>query len=366
VAELKVLVVTSDFPPMVGGIQHLLLRVAQHLTRSHVRVVAPQMSGTAEVDRGLPFEVVRAGFGTSRQGALAAMNVVAVREARAFRPDVILVGHIIGSPGARLASRLSGAPVVQYFHANEVGARPKLARFAYRSAAASIAVSLFTRDLIAGVAGDANRAHVINNGVDLPSEPSFNSRPGPPTVLTVARMEERYKGHDVLARALPLVRSRVADARWVVVGNGALRPTFESMVAANGVADAALFTGSVSDEERDRWFRSSHVFAMPSRMPARRPGGEGFGIVFLEAGANGLPVIAGGVGGALDAVRDGETGLLVDPADHLAVADAIVELLSDPQRATAMARAGRAFAEAHSWPAVARQVEDLLFTVARR
>src|SRR4051794_4102848 len=138
------------------------------------------------------------------------------------------------------------------------------------------------------------------------------------------------------------------------------------MVAANNAADAALFTGSVSDAERDDWFRRSHVFAMPSRLPARRPGGEGFGIVFLEAGANGLPLVAGGVGGALDAVRDGETGLLVDPTDHLAVADACVELLADPKRATQMARAGRAFAEAHSWPAVTERVEKLLFEVARR
>src|SRR4051812_22895509 len=351
---------------MLGGIQHLVLRVAENLTRSLVRVVAPQMSGTAEVDRALPFEVVRAGFGVTRQGGLAAMNLVAVREARSFRPDVILVGHLIGSPGARMASRLTGAPVVQYFHANEVGARPKLARFAYNSAAASIVVSSFTRQLVEGVAGDASRSHVINNGVDLPAAPSFDERPGPPTILTVARMEERYKGHDVLARALPLVRSRVPGARWVVVGDGSLRRTFESMVAANNAADAALFTGSLSDAERDDWFRRSHVFAMPSRLPARRAGGEGFGIVFLEAGASGMPVVAGNVGGALDAVRDGETGLLVDPTDHLAVADALVALLTDPKRSRAMAQAGRVFAEDHSWPVVTERAEQLLFDVARR
>src|SRR5438477_4417765 len=149
-------------------------------------------------------------------------------------------------------------------------------------------------------------------------------------------MEERYKGHDVLARALPLVRAQVPDGRWVAIGDGRLRSCFEALVAANGASDAALFTGSISDDERDDWFLRSHVFAMPSRMPARRVGGEGFGIAFLEAGAHGLPVVAGGVGGAVDAVRDGETGLLVDPADHLAVADALVELLSDEKRARKM------------------------------
>lgn len=364
--DLKVLIVTSDFPPMLGGIQHLVLRVAEHLTRSEVRVVAPAMAGTDEVDRTLPFQVVRGGAPRNRQAALAAMNVTAVREARSFRPDVILVGHLIGSPGARAAARLTAAPVVQYFHANEVGTRRRLAKFAYQTADASIAVSSFTRDLVASVAGDASRIYVINNGVDLPPAPTFDPRPGPPTILTVARMEERYKGHDVLARALPLVRSRVPDARWVAVGDGSLRATFESLVAANGSAEAAVFTGSVSDGERDDWFRRSHVFAMPSRLPARRPGGEGFGIVFLEAGANGLPVVAGGVGGALDAVVNGETGLLVDPTDHLALADALTTILTDHKRAGQMARAGRAFAEAHSWSAVTKQVEDLLFSNARR
>src|SRR3954453_18946439 len=142
---------------MLGGIQHLVLRVAQHLKRSEIRVVAPAMAGTVEVDRELPFEVVRAGLGIYRQATLAAANVVAAREARDFRPDVILVGHLITSPGAAAARRVAGAPVVQWFHANEVGARPRLARFAYRSADESIAVSSFPRDLISRVAGYASK-----------------------------------------------------------------------------------------------------------------------------------------------------------------------------------------------------------------
>jgi phosphatidylinositol alpha-1,6-mannosyltransferase len=225
-------------------------------------------------------------------------------------------------------------------------------------------VSAHTKALIAEVAGDARKAHVINNGVDLPESSGNGARPGPPTVLTVARITERYKGHDVLARALPLVRARVPDVRWVVVGDGELRPSIESLVSANGVDDAVVFTGSVADEERDSWLRRSHVFAMPSRLPASRPGGEGFGIAYLEAGAHALPVVAGRVAGALDAVRDGETGLLVDPADHLAVAEAVADLLMDAGKAARMGRAGRAFAENHAWPLVAARVEDLLRSVA--
>ena len=91
---------------------------------------------------------------------------------------------------------------------------------------------------------------------------------------------------------------------------------------------------------------------------------EGFGIVFLEAGAHALPVVAGRAGGTVDAVRDGETGLLVDPEDHTAVAGALIDLLADPDRARRLGEAGRRFAEQHAWPEISRRVEELLLEVA--
>ena len=103
---------------------------------------------------------------------------------------------------------------------------------------------------------------------------------------------------------------------------------------------------------------------MPSRLPASGRGGEGFGIAYLEASARGLPVVAGNVGGAPDAVADGETGILVDPTDHLALADAVSELLIDRGRAEALGRAGEARARSLAWPHVVRQVEDVLLELA--
>jgi phosphatidylinositol alpha-1,6-mannosyltransferase len=105
---------------------------------------------------------------------------------------------------------------------------------------------------------------------------------------------------------------------------------------------------------------------MPSRLPAGGLAGEGFGIVYLEAGAYGKPVVAGNVGGARDAVLDGETGLLVDPQDPLAVSEAIVRLLRDEPLARALGAAGRARAQAHAWPTVARRVEELLLAQLER
>ena len=168
----------------------------------------------------------------------------------------------------------------------------------------------------------------------------------------------------MLVRALPLVRARVPGVRWVVIGDGPFRPAIESAVSAYGIEPAVDLLGKVSDEERDRWFAGASVFCMPSRLPAAGVGGEGFGIAYLEAAARGMPSIGGDVAGARDAVVNGETGLLVDPTDHLALAAAATDLLLDPERATEMGAAARRHAERHAWPLIAARVEALLHEVA--
>jgi phosphatidylinositol alpha-1,6-mannosyltransferase len=183
-----------------------------------------------------------------------------------------------------------------------------------------------------------------------------------PTFVTVARLADRYKGHDVLVDALPFVRERVPDARWVVIGEGPLRPELEARVRARGLAASVSFLGAVSDEQRDGWLRRADLLAMPSRLPGPGRAGEGFGIVYLEAGAYGKPVVAGAVAGAPDAVLDGETGLLVDPTDPRAVADAIARLLLDRELARRLGAAGAARARALAWPLVAERVQALLLS----
>ncbi len=130
--------------------------------------------------------------------------------------------------------------------------------------------------------------------------------------------------------------------------------------APTGSTDSIRFLGSVSDEQRNPWLRRAQVLAMPSRLPAGGFAGEGFGIAYLEAGAYGKPVVAGNVGGALDAVIDGVTGLLVDPLDQLAVAEAITTLLLDTQLAGRLGSAGRARAQEHAWPVIVERVQGML------
>jgi phosphatidylinositol alpha-1,6-mannosyltransferase len=322
-------------------------------------VVTFGQPGAADFDRELPFEVHRVRAGGPRALAVGRLNRRSLAVALRSRPDVVLSAHLVTSPAAASAKRILRVPVVQYLYALEIGARPRLARFALRNADRSIAISAHTKQLAVAAGGEAQKIRVIPPGVDLPAQ-TGNGGGERPTVVTVAQLESRYKGFDVMVRALPLVRAKVPDVEWVMVGDGPLRGEIERLLAAHGLDGAARFVGELSDDERDYWLERADVFAMPSRLLPGDLGGEGFGIAYLEAGAHGLPVVGGNVGGTLDAVVDGSTGLLVDPLDHVAVAGAITELLTDPGRAAALGRAGAERARQFAWPRIANEVREVL------
>jgi phosphatidylinositol alpha-1,6-mannosyltransferase len=356
----RLLLVTPDFPPAPGGIQVVAHRLATGMGELNTRVIAPDAPGAREFDAAGALDVLRVRGGTRlRGGENVLLNAAALAQALRFRPHVTLSMHIVTSPAAAAIRRARGARTVQYFHAEEIGAKPRLAAFAARQADASIAVSAYTAGLVAATGASTERVSVIANGTDIPADPA--PRAGErPTILTIARIEERYKGHDTMVRALSLVLAKVPEAQWVVIGDGSLRPGLEQLAHSYGVGESISFLGAVSDEQRDAWLARAKLLAMPSRLPAGDFAGEGFGIVYLEAAAYGKPVVAGAVGGAPDAVLDGETGLLVDPLDPVAVAEAIVRLLRDDELAHRLGAAGQARAQQFAWPRVAERVQALL------
>ena len=356
---LRVLVITPDFPPRPGGIQQVAHKLVSHFANTTIQVLTLDAAGGQAWDAAHGHRVQRISTVRDHRRAILRLNAAALTSARRFRPDVVLAMHIVAGPAAAAIRRTHRIPVVTYVHAKEVAARPRLARFALANSDRIVAVSRYTTALAERIGADMDRVAVIPPGVDWRELPQ-TQRMSAPSIVTVARLENEYKGHDVMVRALPLVRARLPNAQWVVVGDGSRRRQIEQMAAAYGVADAIRLTGRVSDETRDQWLDRAHVFAMPSRLPANGGAGEGFGIVYLEAGVHGLPVIAGRVGGALDAVVDGATGLLVDPTDHAQVADAISTLLIDRARATRMGAAGSEHARAFAWPAIASRVQSLM------
>lgn len=357
---------TPDFPPAHGGIQQLAHRVTLGLDRFQAEVVTLAAPGAERFDSGGELAMRRVGsVRLPRSARNVALNARSLAVAARRRPDVTLSFHTVTSPAAAAIRAALRVPTIQYFYANEIGHRPRLASFAARRADAAIAISSYTLSLLAGCGVPTGGIAVIPPGVDLPAEtaPLDHERP---TIVTVARMAEPYKGHDVMLHALARVRAAVPDFEWVVIGDGPLRAGLQAMAAEVGVADCVRFLGAVENAERDLWLRRADVFAMPSRLPGPGLAGEGFGIVFTEAGAFGKPVVAGNVGGALDAVSNGETGLLIDPTDPDAVAEALVRLLCDRDLAARMGRAGSERAAAMAWPQIAARVQAIALDLLAR
>ena len=175
---------------------------------------------------------------------------------------------------------------------------------------------------------------------------------GGPWLLTVSRLDW-HKGIDTVIKALPAVRAVVPTARYAVAGVGSRRPQFERLAVELGLGDAVRFLGFVSDEDLPGLYNAADLYVGASRRFDRLA--EGFGIALVEAAACGLAVVGGRSGGVPDAVREGETGILVDPDEPAAVAAGIVSLLGDEAARRRLGAAGRRAVETfYNWDRVAR------------
>lgn len=371
---MSLLVFSPDFPPGRGGIQRLAGEFVGALNRDDVRVVALDSGIRGDGSSVAPVLRIPLGSGVDQRLRVLAFNLVALLSALLARPAAIVVTHVVASPAARVWSRLTGRPYVLILHGQEIGHRPGLTVSAVAASHATVAVSRYTREQAIGLGADAGKIEVINPGVDTSGiAASSSARRARETsvgragfrVITVARLVDRYKGHDTMVEAIDRLRRRIPDVIWEVVGVGPLRAELEDAVDRRGLHDHVQFHGAVSDAELGRLMAGADVFAMPSRTTPEG-GGEGFGLVYLEAAAAGLPVVAGAVAGALDAVIDGRTGLLVDPTDPSAVCDALAGLALDPDRASAMSDAAYEHAASHEWSAFADAVMALFEPMSRR
>jgi phosphatidylinositol alpha-1,6-mannosyltransferase len=362
----RTLVITNDFPPRPGGIQAFVHQLALRQPAGSVVVYASTHPGAAAFDAVQPFPVVR------HPSGLLLPTPDALRRARDIARvegcDTVWFGA--AAPLALLARGLRSAGVHRFVastHGHETGwavlpgARQVLRRIA-RDVDVLTYLGEYTRRLLLRAVGPSRRPgggrHAaqldrVPPGVDtatfhpLVDADEVRRRHGladRPTVVCVSRLVPR-KGQDVLVRALPEIRRRVSDAALLVVGGGPDMPRLQRLVAEHGVGADVVFTGTVPWQELPAHYAAGQVFAMPCR--TRRAGldVEGLGIVYLEASATGLPVVAGASGGAPDAVLEGQTGYVVDGRSVAAVADRVAGLLADPEAARLMGRLGRAWVE---------------------
>jgi len=232
-------------------------------------------------------------------------------------------------------------------------------RHAYQRAAI-ISVSSYTERQVR-TALPTLRPIVIPNGVDAQRYQQAVPLPSKqgPTLLAVGALKAR-KGFHILAQAMKAIRQSIPDARAVFIGDDSdadYRQQIVDILERDGTADAVTITGRLSDEALLGWYQAADVFALPALNVDGKF--EGFGLVYLEASAAGVPVIGTLDCGAEDAIRDGETGYLVPQNDPAAVANAAIRLLRGASLRERMGVAGRAFANQHTWDHIAAQVIDL-------
>jgi phosphatidyl-myo-inositol dimannoside synthase len=301
---------------------------------------------------------------------------IAVRD----RPRVIQLSTCSeGYLGLHL-QRWFGLPFVVYAHGNEIltaiDSDWEKPRLALKKAACVLANSRFTASLLqtAGVAPEA--IEVIPLGCDIdrfqPRSPDaglrrrlLGDRARGPVILTVGNLVER-KGHDMVIRSLPAVCQRVPDATYLIVGAGPFKERLQALAAELGVQDRIVFAGKVLDDELVDIYAICDVFAMPSRARLASHDVEGFGLVYLEAGACAKPVVAGRSGGIGDAVVDGLTGLIVDPFDAREIGQALIRLLTDGELRDRLGRQGRDRVEKeYTWSIVGARVQRILERVSR-
>jgi phosphatidylinositol alpha-1,6-mannosyltransferase len=319
---MRALALVTDAWGASGGIgqfnRDFLGALAGMLHTEEVRVLVRSGSGIT------PANIVQAPAHRSR-GAFAAHGL-----ATAARGgwDVVFCGHLFLLPAAVIAARLARAPLWLQLHGIEAWRAPPLARRLVKRAQLVTSVSRFTRErFLAWAALEPERVKVLPNTVEdrftvtKPHEPHADR-----ILLTVSRLSraERYKGHDRVIEALALLSLRHPRLRYVIAGEGDDRPRLEALARLCGVAANVHFVGHVPDEALPSLYRSADVFVMPST-------GEGFGIVFLQALASGVPVVAGAADGSRDPLRDGNEGTLLDDMQPAAVAAAIERALANPR-----------------------------------
>jgi len=258
------------------------------------------------------------------------------RRAIRDRPDIIITTHVNFAPAAHSMQMLLGIPFLAIGHGIEVWEIPnKYIYRALRAAGGLAAVSRFTRNRMAAALHlSQERISLLPNTFDPDQfypdvrKPRFllkryGLRADQPVILTIARLAsaERYKGYDQVLRALPRVRERLPNVRYILGGRGPDRPRIESLIKKLDLAKSVTLAGYVAEHELRGHYNLCDVFAMPSK-------GEGFGIVFLEALGCGKPVLAGNKDGSVDAVLNGEIGVLIDPDSVTEIAEALIQILA--------------------------------------
>jgi len=371
-ARPEIALLTLEFPPRIGGMQQYLYELCRRLgNECNLTVVHP--TGDPSQFIGEPFQLVSlakygSGHTSSRTqsskppGSGYQMIWPLARQLAKLRPHLTIVGH--AHPRLLLPAALRRGRYIALAYGNDFEAAQLRWHAPFFNRLLARAHSLVT-------ISHANARRLQDLRLPAPEilypgthpdrfVPPASPPTRPPILLTVARLVPR-KGIDTVLHALPPLLDRSPDLQYWIVGNGPARASLAHQSQELGLTHAVRFMDGVSDSELPDIYRRATVFVMPSRADYHAGSVEGFGIVYLEASASGLPVVAARSGGAAEAVLENETGLLVPPDDPPALAEALLRLLNDAEMRHRMGRAGRRWVEREmNWDRVGRQFLSII------
>lgn len=359
---MKIALVAQDFPPETGGIHSYSIALAREFSKEHdVTVVAPRHRHAPALDSGLPFCVRR--YYTPHTSLF---GLAAIRRLSAMIPEspnqIFFHAHYATALSSLCAKRRGqlkryylAAHARELLHQNVPYISAKLRSLILKEASIIFAVSRYTRDRVVDLGVLPDKVQVVPNGVDLSH---FRPRPKAearrllrlgrgPILLSTGRLIRR-KGFDTTICALSLIAPKYPDLRYLIVGHGPDKTRLQALARKMNVPSKVIFHGHVPKAELPQYYSAADVFTMPSR---EEKGGsvEGFGLVFLEAGACRTPVIGTTSGGIPDAIDHEINGLIVPPNNPHALARSIEKLLDNPAYRNALGQRGVQRTAGYSW-----------------
>ena len=367
---MKILIYTHEFPPFLGGLATTSFKLSNGMAESEMDVVvlAPAYSSEdGNVDKKLPCRVIRVpGLGNKWIKKIPIIETIMgwiylLKTVNKESPDSVLyiteeaevVGGLLPTFNFKPIVRIAGSGITTCFYGKNFFKR--LLRYPmkrlYDNASMIIAVSNNTKELVESVGVPEKQIEVVYNGVEdymLTKEPDtaainkirkkYDIKDQDKVLITVARVLPR-KGQDTVIKALPLVLEEFSNLKYLIVGEGRYKEKFTELAQELRVSENVIFTGGIKHEEAVNFIDLSDIFIMPNRYWNNKI--EGLPNALIEASARGKPLIAGDHGGSKEAVRNNQTGLLVDPQSVQEVAQAIIAILKDDDLAMKMGASGR-------------------------
>jgi len=365
----RILLVTEEFPPVAAGVSHYLYGAYRSVSPEHLEVLTAKAAPPHPDIFPMPWRVVRRGYfaeghpnrwirvlGQSLQIVCLVFDALGIIS-RERITDIHFAYPLPSGLAGVILKKLTGVRMRVFCHGKEImgsaarsGLKAAALRFVLNRADSIAAVSHFTRDRILEFGVDPQKVRVVSPSVDRsrfhPGRDGSRIRrqfglEHKRVILTVGRLVER-KGHDVVIRALPRILDNVPVAHYLIAGDGPFRPRLEQLVDKLGLRPWVTFAGRFPDRLTPDFYAAADAFVMASRQLDTDGDVEGFGIVFLEASASGLPVVGGDSGGVPEAVARCQRGTVVPPTDTEAVADALVKYLAatEAPKRTAFAPGG--------------------------